>query len=53
MKNAFIELLKVKSILSLIVISVTSYLAVVGLVDPATWMGMATAIVTYYFTRKE
>jgi len=53
MKQAMINLLKVKTLLSLIVMCVASYMAIKGTIDPATYMVLASAIVTYYFNKKE
>lgn len=47
------ELFKVKTILSLVVILTTCYLTITQVIDPATFMALASAIITYYFTRKE
>ena len=47
------NLLKLKSILSLIVVVTTCVLTVKGQFEAATFIGLATAIITYYFTRKE
>lgn len=53
MKKALINLLKVKTLLSLMVVGVTCYMAVKGSIDSATFIALASAIVTYYFTRNE
>lgn len=47
------NLFKVKTILSLIVIITTCYLTIKEVIDPATFMALASAIITYYFTRKD
>lgn len=47
------DLFKVKTILSLTVIITTCYLTIKEVIDPATFMALASAIITYYFTRKE
>lgn len=52
MKQAFIQLLKVKSIITLAIIGAMVYMATNELIDPATFMTIAGAVVTYYFTRK-
>jgi Na+-transporting NADH:ubiquinone oxidoreductase subunit NqrD len=51
--EAFIELLKVKSLITFAVIGVMSRLAVTGAIAPETFMTIASAVVTYYFTRKQ
>ena len=47
------NLFKVKTILSLGVIATTCYLTIKEVIDPATFMALASAIITYYFTRKD
>lgn len=51
--NAIIDLLKVKTILSLMVLTTTCVLAFKGLIDMGAFLTIASAIITYYFTRKE
>jgi Na+-transporting NADH:ubiquinone oxidoreductase subunit NqrD len=51
-KDAFIELLKVKSVITLMIIGVMSVLAYNRYIQPETFMTVASAVVTYYFTRK-
>ncbi len=53
MKKAFIELLKVRSVITLAIIGVMSYLAIARIIDAATYMTIAGAVVAYYFNRKE
>lgn len=60
MKEAFEKLLinisdlfKVKTILSLTVIITTCYLTIKEVIDPATFMALASAIITYYFNKKD
>lgn len=53
MKNAFINLLKLKSILSLLFCVTTCYLAIVDKIEMETFMAITMAIITYYFTKKE
>lgn len=53
MIKAIVNLLKVKTILSLMVVGVTCYLAIKEVIDVATFMALASSIVTYYFTRPE
>jgi Na+-transporting NADH:ubiquinone oxidoreductase subunit NqrD len=50
---AFVELLKVRTLITLAIIGVMSYLAVNESIKPETYMAVASAVVTYYFTRKE
>lgn len=47
------NLFKVKTILSIGVIATTCYLTIKEVIDPATFMAIAAAIITYYFTRKD
>jgi len=53
MKNAFIELLKVKTLISLAVIGTTCFLAITAKIQMETFMALTMAIVTFYFTKKE
>jgi len=53
LKKALIELLKVKTIITLAIIGVMSYLAVQGSIATDTFMAIAGSVVTYYFTRDE
>ena len=53
LKRAIIELLKVKTIVTLAIIGVMSYLAVQGSIATDTFMAVAGSVVTYYFTRNE
>lgn len=53
MKCALIQLLKVKTIVTLITVGVFAYLSVVGKVEPKDFMLVLMAIVTYYFTKKD
>lgn len=51
--NALVDLLKVKTILSVMVLTTTCILAFKGLIDMGAFLAIASAIITYYFTRKE
>lgn len=53
MKNAIINLLKVKSIISLAVIFTSCYLTIVGKLEVASFMALTGAIVTYYFKKDD
>lgn len=60
MKEAYILLLKnlanlfkVKTILSLLVITTTCILTFKNVVSVEAFMAIASAIITYYFTRKD
>ena len=46
------NLFKVKTILSLVVVITTCVLTFKGIVNVGEFMIMSTAIITYYFTRK-
>ena len=50
---AVVELLKVKSIITIVMILTACYLALTGKVDIAVFVGMVTSVITYYFTKKE
>lgn len=47
------DLFKVKTILSFLVIITTCVLTLKGKIDVATFMTIASSIITYYFTRKD
>ena len=47
------DLLKVKTLLRLMVLSTTCILAFKGMIDMGAFLTVASAIITYYFTRKE
>lgn len=47
------NLLKVKTILSLAVISTTCLLTYKNIISVEAFMAIASAIITYYFTKKE
>ena len=53
LSHALIELLKVKTLITLAIIGVMSYLAMTGAIAPETFMTVGSAVVTYYFTRRE
>lgn len=53
MKNALINLLKVKSLMTIAVMIVFVVLALSGKIDESLTASVITAIVTYYFTKKE
>ena len=52
-KDAVIELLKIRSLITIAIIGVMSFLAVKEVIAPETFMTVASAVITYYFTRKE
>lgn len=47
------NLIKVKSILSILFSLTTCYMALKGKINTETFMALTMAIITYYFTRKE
>ncbi len=47
------DLFKVKTILSLLVIVTTCILTFKGVLDVTAFMAIASAIITYYFTKPE
>jgi hypothetical protein len=53
MKKNLANLLKVKTIISLAVIFTTCYLTIKGNLDTETFMVITSAIITYYFNKKE
>lgn len=52
MKKAMIELLKVKSIVTLMITLTLCCLAVIGKIPPELFLTIAATVFTYYFTRK-
>ena len=48
-----IELLKVKSLMTIIVMFVFAYLSLTNQVSSELTSSVITAVITYYFTRKE
>lgn len=53
MKQAIINLLKVKTILSLLFSITTCYLAIKGKISMETFIALTASIITYYFNKKE
>ena len=53
MKKALINLLKVKSIITILVMGVFTYLAVTNQLQTETVSAVIMAIITYYFTKAE
>lgn len=51
--KALIQLLKVKSIITIMVLAVFCYLALRGEIEPEYFATVLSAIVTYYFTKKD
>ena len=50
-RAAIIELLKVKSIITIVIIAIVSVLAVKGIEIPNVYVAISSSVVTYYFTR--
>lgn len=53
MKQALINLLKVKSLMTIAVMVVFVTLSLKGKVDESLTASVITAVITYYFTKKE
>ena len=53
LRGAFIELLKVRTIITLIIVSTVSYLAIREKIATEAYMAIGSAVVTYYFTRNK
>ena len=53
MKNAIINLLKVKSLMTICVMIVFMILSLTNKLDPAVISSVITAVITYYFNKKE
>ena len=51
--TAFINLLKVKTLVTLALISTTCYMALSDKVDMTVFISLVTAVITYYFTKKD
>lgn len=54
MKEKFAKLIELKSIVTLLLIGCTVYLAIVNKIEiqPETFIAIVMAVITYYFTRK-
>lgn len=53
MKKGLLNLLKVKSIISLAVVFTTCFLTIHGELDTASFMALTGAIITYYFKKDD
>ena len=53
MKEKLVELLKVKSLITIMVFIVFSYLSVIGKIDAKDFMLVLGMISTYYFTKQD
>lgn len=53
MKKGLLNLLKVKSIISLAVVFTTCFLTIKGELDTASFMALTGAIITYYFKKDD
>lgn len=53
MKNAIINLLKVKSLMTIAVMIVFVVLSLNGKLEPTLTASVITSVITYYFTKKE
>lgn len=53
MKDAFVNLLKVKSLMTIAVMVVFVILSLKGKLEPTLTASVITAVITYYFTKKE
>ena len=53
MKNALINLLKVKSLMTIAVMIVFVVLSLKGEIDSAMTASVITAVITYYFTKEK
>jgi len=52
-RNSLISLLKVKTLITLPIVGILCYLAVVGKITPTDFMSIATVIIMFYFTKKD
>ena len=53
MKNAFVKLLKVKSLMTIAIMIVFVVLALSGKMSDELVASVITAVITYYFTKKD
>lgn len=53
MKNAFTNLLKVKSLMTMAVMTVFVILSLKEKLEPTLTASVITAVITYYFTKKD
>lgn len=53
MKDAIINLLKVKSLMTILVMIVFVVLALKGAISDELTAGVITSVITYYFTKKK
>lgn len=53
MKNAFVKLLKVKSLMTISIMIVFVVLALSGKMSDELVASVITAVITYYFTKKD
>ena len=53
LKNKLIELVKVKSIITILVFGVFCYLSIIGKVDAQQFMLVLSMVATYYFSKKD
>ena len=51
--GAIVDLLKVKTLITLVLIFTTCYLAVDNRIDVAVFTTLVSAVITYYFTKKD
>lgn len=52
LRDKLIDLLKVKSIITILVFGVFSYLSILGKIDPEQFMLVLSMVATYYFAKK-
>jgi len=53
MKNALINLLKVKTLITLPIVGVLCYLSIIGKIETEQFISITTVIIMFYFTKKE
>ena len=51
--SALVDILKVKTLITLVMVFTACYLALVGRIDVSVFIGLVTSVITYYFTKKE
>ena len=51
--SALVDILKVKTLITLVMVFTACYLALAGRIDVSVFTGLVTSVITYYFTKKE
>ena len=46
------EIYRIRTVITLLVMGVVSYLVIVGKIDPSAYLALAGSVMTYYFCRE-